>query len=87
MRIPYWKRVYIRKDRTIWENTMPNRIGNNRRRVYVQGGTKSWSFGTYEKGVIITFQDTPTKDKHINLSRNKRAAFEYAVKYMRDNPK
>jgi hypothetical protein len=81
MRIPYWKRVYIRKDKTIWENVY------NKKRVWVKQGTNiSWFFGDYE-GVTIVFKDTPTKDKHINQSRNKKAAFEFAVKYMRNNPR
>ncbi len=82
MRIPYWKRVYVRKDRTIWENV------NNKKRVYVvkDRNNVSWDFGNYEK-LIIYFNDKPTANKHINQVRNRKAAFDYAVKYMRDNPK
>jgi hypothetical protein len=82
MRIPNWKKWSEYESRTIWENRI------NKKRVYVvwNEGYTSWRFGNYED-VNIIFKDTPTKDKNINLSRNKRAAFKYAVKYMREHPK
>ena len=81
MRIEYWKRVYVRKNITIWENT------RNKKRVYVARNDRaSWKFGNY-KEITKIFNDIPTLSLHTNYVRNRKAAFEYAVKYMRDNPK
>ena len=82
MRIPNWQRIIIQPKRTVWLNNI------NGERVYVvwNEGFTSWRFGNYED-INIIFKDTPTKNKNINLSRNKRAAFKYAVKYMREHPK